>query len=210
MLEASHRLEYRGVVGTVADGAYLTADELREALAGGGAELGDAVRRRRGEEAWVRANPGPLFIGKQGSPPDVSRLPAPLREVNEPILWLISHEYPTPSAPPDDADVLVTGVPAAAGTVEGPVRLIRSHTDLHLLQPGEVLVCQVTSPAWAPLFSLASAVIADGGGVLSHAAIAAREAGIPAVLGTGVATTELTDGQRVRVDGVSGMVAAAD
>jgi len=158
----------------------------------------------------VGASPGPLFTAKQGSPPVVPRLPAPLREVNEPILWMISHEYPTPSAPSDDADVLVTGVPAAAGTAEGSVRVIRSHTDLHLLQPGEVLVCQVTSPAWAPLFSLASAVIADGGGVLSHAAIAAREAGIPAVLGTGDATTKLTDGQRVRVDGASGVVAVAD
>lgn len=76
------------------------------------------------------------------------------------------------------------------------------------LMDGDVLVCQITSPAWAPLFPLASAVVADGGGVLSHAAIAAREHGIPAVLGTGAGTSTLSDGQRVRIDGTRGLVFA--
>lgn len=79
---------------------------------------------------------------------------------------------------------------------------------MHRLEDGDVLVCQVTSPAWAPLFPLARAIIADGGGVLSHAAIAAREHGIPAVLGTETATSALVDGQRVRVDGTRGLVLA--
>ncbi|MEL7210565.1 MAG: PEP-utilizing enzyme, partial [Actinomycetota bacterium] len=191
--------------------AYLTVEELRDALAGRGVEeLADRVERRQGEEAWVRANPGPSHLGEQGAPPDISRLPGPLRQVNEPILWMVSHEYPPPAEAPDDDAVLVAGVPASAGVVEGPARIIRSHTELDRLQDGDVLVCQVTSPSWAPLFPLAAAVVADGGGALSHAAIASREHAIPAVLGTGTATTTLEDGQRIRVDGARGLVLAAD
>lgn len=98
--------------------------------------------------------------------------------------------------------MLLAGVAASAGIVEGPVRLIRGHDDMHRLIDGDVLVCQVTSPAWA----LACAIVADGGGAFSHAAIAAREHGIPAVLGTGAATTTLHDGQRIRIDGTRGLV----
>ncbi|MEZ5165484.1 MAG: PEP-utilizing enzyme [Acidimicrobiales bacterium] len=186
-------------------------DELRAAMTGRGpADLIDRVVRRRGEEAWTRANPGPAYIGEQAPPPDTSRLPAALRQVNEPVLWVVSHEYPTPDPAPDDADVLLAGVAAAGGVVEGPVRVIHGHDDMHRLVDGDILVCRVTSPAWAPLFPLARAVVADGGGVLSHAAIAAREHGIPAVLGAGSATTTLRDGQIVRVDGSRGLVFAVD
>ncbi|MEZ5174978.1 MAG: PEP-utilizing enzyme [Acidimicrobiia bacterium] len=163
---------------------------------------------RRGEEAWVRAHPGPAYVGKQGAPPDTSRLPASLRRVNEPILWMVSHEYPAPTPAPDDTDILLAGVAASPGVTEGPVRVIRTHDDMHHLNDGDVLVCQVTSPAWAPLFPLARGVTADGGGALSHAAIAAREHGIPAVLGTGNGTTPLRDGQHVKIDGTRGLVFA--
>ena len=157
----------------------------------------------------MRANPGPAYLGEQGPMPDISRTPAALRAVNEPILWGVAHEYPPPAERPDDDRVLLAGVAASAGVATGTVRVIRSHTDIDRLQPGDVLVCQVTSPSWAPLFPLATAVVADGGGVLSHAAIAAREHGLPAVLGTGSATSELHDGQAVRVDGTRGLVITA-
>jgi pyruvate,water dikinase len=78
--------------------------------------------------------------------------------------------------------------------------------DFARLQPGEVLVCPVTTPAWAVLFPLAGALITDGGGVLSHAAIVAREYGIAAVLGCGTATRQLNDGDLVEVDGTNGTV----
>jgi pyruvate,water dikinase len=211
MLEAGRRLAAEGPLPTPADAAYLFVDELRTAMGGDPApDLADRVVRRRGEEAWVRANPGPAYVGKQAPPPDISRLPEPLRLVNEPILWVVSHEYPTPTPTPDETDVLLAGVAASPGVVEGPVRVIRGHDDMHRLTDGDVLVCQVTSPAWAPLFPLACAVVADGGGALSHAAIAAREHGIPAVLGTGDATTQLHDGQRVTIDGNRGHVLAAE
>lgn len=207
MLEVSGRLVAKGVLAHVDDAAYLTLDELRDAISGQpAADLVDRIVRRRGEEAYVRANPGPAYIGDQGDAPDVSRLPRALREINEPVLWLVGHEYPTPAERPDDESVVAAGVPASPGLAEGTVRVIRGHAEMHRLRPGDVLVCQVTSPSWAPLFPLACAVVADGGGALSHAAIAAREHGIPAVLGTGDGTKTLTDGQRVRVDGTRGLV----
>jgi pyruvate,water dikinase len=210
MLEVARRVVALGLIGSNADAAYLTVDELRRAVEGtGGLRLDDTIRRRRGEEEWARATPGPAYLGEQGPMPDISRTPAALRAVNEPILWGVAHEYPRPVERPDDDRVLLAGVAASAGVATGTVRVIRSHTDIDLLQPGDVLVCQVTSPSWAPLFPLATAVVADGGGVLSHAAIAAREHGLPAVLGTGSATSELHDGQAVRVDGTRGLVLTA-
>jgi pyruvate,water dikinase len=207
MLEVADRLVARGDLPSTADAPYLDIDDLRQALLGHDIDdLAERIERRRGEEAWARAHPGPAYIGEQGAPPDISRLPAPLRAVNEPILWLVSHEYPAPVESPDDASVLLAGVAASAGTAEGPARVIRSQQDMDRLRDGDVLVCQVTSPSWAPIFPLIAAVVADGGGALSHAAIAAREHGIPAVLGTGDATTTLQDGQRIRVDGTNGHV----
>ncbi len=145
MQEAGRRLAARGDLPAPADAAYLFIAELRAAIDGDrAADLADRVVRRRGEEAWVRAHPGPAYVGKQAPPPDISRLPTPLRQVNESILWAVSHEYPTPTAPPSDTNVLLAGVAASPGVVEGPVRVIRGHDDMHRLVDGDVLVCQVT------------------------------------------------------------------
>jgi pyruvate,water dikinase len=74
------------------------------------------------------------------------------------------------------------------------------------MEPGDVLVARITTPAWTSLFAMASAVVTDVGGPLSHSSIVAREYGIPAVLGTGVATQRLSTGQRILVDGDAGTV----
>ena len=83
-------------------------------------------------------------------------------------------------------------------------------TDVGRLQPGDVLVASITTPAWTSLFAMASAVVTDIGGPLSHSSIVAREYGIPAVLGTNVATGSIPDGARVRVDGDAGTVTVLD
>ena len=105
--------------------------------------------------------------------------------------------------------VLVAGMPASSGTAAGPVRVLRQPADFGALLPGEILVCPYTNPSWTPLFALAAAVVVDTGGAGSHAAIVAREYGIPAVMGTGDGTRVLTDGQRVLVDGTAGEVRRA-
>ncbi len=100
----------------------------------------------------------------------------------------------------------VQGTPASRGTAAGPVRVVHDESEFASLQEGEVLVCPYTNPTWTPLFSLAAAVVVDAGGAASHAAIVAREHGIPAVMGTGNGTRMLSDGQRVVVDGDAGTV----
>ena len=110
--------------------------------------------------------------------------------------------------PTTDSQVLVSGVAASGGRATGPVRVIRGPAHFGAMRSGDVLVCPYTNPAWTPLFSRAAAVIVDSGGVGSHAAIVAREYGLRAVMGTGTGTTVLTDGQRVTVDGDSGLVTA--
>ena len=115
----------------------------------------------------------------------------------------------TLQAPRTQADALLAGNPASPGRATGPVRVIRGPEDFGRLQPGDVLVCPFTNPAWTPLFEVAVAAVVDTGSVGSHAAITAREYGIPAVMGTGNGTTVLVDGQRVEVDGGAGTVRAA-
>ena len=101
---------------------------------------------------------------------------------------------------------VIKGYPGSSGQVEGLVRIIHSPAEADRLQSGEILVAASTNVGWTPLFPRASAVITDIGAPLSHAAIVARELGIPAVLGTGNSTLSLNDGDRVRVDGSHGVV----
>lgn len=108
-----------------------------------------------------------------------------------------------------DGDALVSGAAASGGVVSGRVRVIRSPRDFGRLQAGEIMVCPYTNPSWTPLFRRAAAVVTDSGGVGSHAAIVAREYGIPAVMGTGNGTTVLTDELEVTVDGDRGRVLPA-
>jgi rifampicin phosphotransferase len=112
--------------------------------------------------------------------------------------------------PVADTTALVSGVAASGGQATGPVRVIMEPAQFGVMRSGDVLVCPYTNPAWTALFQRAAAVVVDSGGVGSHAAIVAREYGIPAVMGTGTGTTVLADRLRVTVDGDSGLVTAAD
>lgn len=98
------------------------------------------------------------------------------------------------------------GYGASAGTVTAPARILRSSEDFSHMHPGEVLVAVTTTPAWTPLFAMASAIVTDIGGPLSHSSIVAREYGIPAVLATGDSTRRIHDGELITVDGSAGTV----
>jgi pyruvate,water dikinase len=110
------------------------------------------------------------------------------------------------SSVPARANGHLQGLPASAGVVEGVVRRLESAEQGHLLQDGEILVAMTTNVGWTPFFPRAAAVVTDVGAPLSHAAIVARELGIPAVVGAGNATSRLRTGDRVRVDGACGTV----
>lgn len=107
-------------------------------------------------------------------------------------------------------NAVVSGTPAGGGRATGAVRVVRSPEEFGALLPGEVLVCPYTNPSWTPLFQRAAAVVVDTGGLASHAAIVAREYGIPAIMGTGVGTRVLHDGEIVSVDGDSGAVRSGE
>jgi pyruvate,water dikinase len=98
------------------------------------------------------------------------------------------------------------GVAASPGRVTGTARVLGGPEDFDQMQAGDVLVASITTPAWTPLFARAVAVVTDVGGPLSHGSIVAREYGIPAVLGTGVATARIHSGQVITVDGSKGIV----
>ena len=103
-------------------------------------------------------------------------------------------------------DDVLKGASGSDGIAVGRVCIINSPKEFYKMQKGDILVCHLTDPEWTPLFKLASAVVADTGAALSHAAIVAREFNIPAVLGVGFATTKYKDGDMIQVDGNKGVV----
>jgi len=105
-----------------------------------------------------------------------------------------------------DPSRVLRGVGASAGIARGPARLIRELTEFARFRSGDVLVCQASNVSWIPLYTSAAAVITEVGGALSHAAVVAREFGIPAVVGTSVALSTLVDGEPLEVDGAAGIV----
>jgi pyruvate,water dikinase len=108
--------------------------------------------------------------------------------------------------PPERSGEVITGYPGAAGVVQGRVRVLSTADNGDQLRPGEILVTTATNVGWTPLFPRAAALVTDIGAPLSHAAIVARELGIPAVVGCGDATTRLHTGDQVQVDGSAGTV----
>ena len=109
---------------------------------------------------------------------------------------------PAPRSPAGE----IHGSSGSAGKVRGTARIIGSIAEAGRLAPGDILVAETTAPPWTPLFATVAAVVTDTGGVLSHCAVVAREYGIPAVVGTQVATIAITDGQTIEVDGDAGIV----
>lgn len=119
---------------------------------------------------------------------------------------------PVPSLSPKAAaagGASLMGTPGARGTVTGIARVLRGPSDFPHVRPGDIAICPYTDPAWTPLFRIAAAIVTETGGALSHAAIVAREHGVPAVLGIPHATTRIPDGARITVNGTEGTVTPA-
>lgn len=107
---------------------------------------------------------------------------------------------------PGSSDHEIRGTGASAGVARARARIVRGEHQFDRLQPGEILVCAYTNPSWTPLFRYAAGVVTDTGSAASHAAIVAREYGIPAVMGAAGATERIRDGQEILVDGTEGRV----
>jgi pyruvate, water dikinase len=161
------------------------------------------AERRAAIAEWTKHDPPPAL----GPVPEIIDDPAIV------MLWGITRdslnawlEADEPGAAARD----IKGFAASRGVVEGTARVVKSAEEISRLRDGDILVCQVTNPTWSPVFRKISAAVSDIGGSMSHAAIVAREYGLPAVVGTGNATRRIRDGQRVRVDGDRGLVTLLD
>ena len=177
--------------------------EMGERLAAGGLLAApEEIFHLRFEELQTIADPERMPSAQVVRLRSAIRVRAARREELASVKLIdVSQIYPAPTG-----GVLVQGSPASGGVVTGRARIIRDSADFGTLQADEILVCPYTNPSWTPLFARAAGVVVDSGGVGSHAAIVAREYGIPAVMGTGIATSTLTTGQLVTVDGNTGRV----
>lgn len=206
VLEAGGRLAGRGLLDHADHVFFLEVEEARKALLEG-TDVKDVVAKRRGEHRWALANPGPESYGERpGPPPSMDRLPAEVRETMGGFQWTMQHMGGVSPAPEQRDGSSLRGAPGSAGRYTGPVRVVRSEGEFDKIRAGDVLVCPITSPVWSVVFPSIGALVTDTGGALSHAAIIAREYGIPAALATGDATEVLTDGMLVTVDGGTGSV----
>ena len=145
---------------------------------------------------------------KHETPPALGPVPDVIDDPAIVMLWGITRESLDTwlHASDDAASNEIRGFAASSGVVEGPARVVKSVEEITRLRKGDILVCQVTNPTWAPVFQKIAGAVSDIGGSMSHAAIVAREFGLPAVVGTGTATSRIKDGQRIRVDGGRGVV----
>jgi pyruvate,water dikinase len=145
---------------------------------------------------------------KHSTPPALGPVPEVIDDPAIVMLWGITRESLDRwlRAGSDTASRELRGFAASSGVAEGPACVVRSVEEIGRVRAGDILVCQVTNPTWAPIFQKIAGAVSDIGGSMSHAAIVAREFGLPAVVGTGTATSRIRDGQRIRVDGGRGVV----
>jgi pyruvate,water dikinase len=141
-------------------------------------------------------------------PPALGPMPEALNDPAVRMLWGVTAQTLEAWSQASDAidENEVHGYGASSGVVEGIARVLRDVNDIGEIREGEILICPVTAPSWGPVFGKIKAAVSDIGGTMSHAAIIAREYGMPAVVGTGQATKRIKTGQRVRVDGDRGIV----
>ena len=142
------------------------------------------------------------------APPALGPMPEAIEDPALQMLWGITNETLEAWAKPPSklGENEITGFAASPGSVEGVARVLLAVNEIAQVKEGEILVCPVTSPSWGPVFNKIKAAVSDIGGTMSHAAIVAREYGMPAVVGTGSATKRIKTGQRLRVDGDTGIV----
>jgi phosphohistidine swiveling domain-containing protein len=188
------RLVEEGVVDDREDPIFLLYNELRQLL--GDPKAFDArslVSKRRDEREQAFEIRPPAWVGTGTQ----VALDFPYAG-----LWGFPEKFHRKIAPTGE----VRGLPASPGVVEGVARHVESLEEFDQVRQGDILVCQMTNPAWVVLFTKIIGLVTDAGGATSHPAVVSREFGIPAVVGTSVATRRIKTGDRVRVNGSTGVV----
>jgi pyruvate,water dikinase len=169
----------------------------------------------RGPSYWppIVARRAEMLAALRTQPPEPA-LGRPPEQFTEPIsvmLWGITEKMVDDWLGGDGEDEgAFKGVAASPGVARGPARIVSSADELARVEAGDVLVCRITAPSWAPVFSRIAAAVSDIGGIMAHTAIVSREYGLPAVVGTGFASRRIEEGQIVEVDGNRGLVTVVD
>lgn len=197
-IEIGRRLQSAGALDSAEDVVFLYRDQMERAvidLASGVYDLRPFTALARAQksrwEGWCRLQP----------PPYIGDFPDEVEDVILNNFWGIRGRRHL-----EQMEAEISGLGASAGRVEGLARHVRGPQDFASIQPGEIMICGATNPAWAPVFTRIAALVTDQGGTLSHAAVLAREYGLPAVLATIHGTKRIPDGARIRVDGMAGKV----
>ena len=204
------RLKQYGLLENPADVFFLNYNELEEVMSGLARNKNAAIYHyRRMVPCTVRERKWGWNQVKelQEAPLTLGRIP---EKVTDPIMIKVFGmiDEVIKAGKVEELKVMdrFEGYPGAPGIVEGPARVITNFEEFPKLQQDEILVCPYTATAWTPLFPKIRAVVTDTGGMLTHAAITAREYRIPAVVGTWRATKSIKDGDVIRVDGSLGIV----
>jgi pyruvate,water dikinase len=205
ILAAGERL---AAEGRIEEPAHLTEAEFEEIVSllrdGDGPAAEELAARASYRSRYTAADAPPLLGDEPQPPPPLDGLPEPVARVMQAIGAAIGMIFEGSEAEHEEA--LVRGLPASPGTFEGTARVLVGPHELDRLREGDVLVTGSTSEAFNIALPLLGAIVTDSGGLLSHAAIVAREFGIPGVVGSREATRLIADGARVRVDGSAGEV----
>lgn len=205
MLEAGKRLVAKGRIDSAELAVEATEQELLALLGGSGGPSNEELASRAEWRRMVDPSKIPLNLGFPPSPPPPAAwLPAHAARFARAIeIFLFGLFQPSSK---ESAGDLVQGIPVSGGIYEGCARVVHDAADFDTVVKGDVLIARSTSPYFNVLLPLLGAIVTDRGGALSHAAIVAREYGIPGVVGTKTATQAIKTGQRVRVDGDAGEV----
>ncbi len=194
-LAIGRQLVHHGLLDRADHVFFLHVDEVRALLAGEQVDARAIVAERQASYEAALMEAPPPFIGAppSGSPPD------------NPVTRAMGRFFGWAPPAADDSGSL-RGYPGSRGQTEAPAFVARSLDEASAIPVGHVLVTVTTTPSWTPLFGIASAVVTETGGPLSHCAIVAREYGLPAVVGVRGATTRIVTGQLIQVDGTGGEV----
>jgi phosphohistidine swiveling domain-containing protein len=207
MLGIGKRLVSAGTIDRSDDTLFLNPDEIEQVMLAPEFHKLQYIanrRRTRWEQQKFEETP-PVFTERDSFDQAVGMDLVPSDDVI--IMKLVVGEMPTIK---EGVKADIFGVCGAPGSAEGPARVIMTYDELEQVQPGEILVCPGTNPAWTPVFGIVKAVIADRGGTLSHTAIVGREYGVPTIVNCFTGTAKIKTGQRVRVDATQGAIYLLD
>jgi phosphohistidine swiveling domain-containing protein len=215
LLEIGRRFAQTGVLAASADIFYLTLEEVRQTMSQAASQQSLVAQRRARHKENASYTPPTLLGAFPAQPPPNHPLLAVMAQ-NTAELSLAQVSKPTPSPTPlpltgsgnevGVEGVVLRGHAASAGCVRGRARLTTSPAEASNLRAGDILVTVNTTPAWTSIYANIAGLVTDTGGILSHAAVVAREFGIPAVVGTRAATALIKDGQWIEVNGSKGVV----